>query len=179
VRFICLIGGVLGIVASCLTVSAQLSLADGTSRLAIPLTIAGHVLGTLLLGSVTVAWLLGHAYLTATKMTIAPLRHFSRLLLWAVGVRVLFLAAAVGIPLATGSIAGVPTLRALTSAWLLLALRIGVGLIAVGVFAFMVADCVKLRSTQSATGLLYFGSVLAYVGELSSQYLSLEFSWPM
>ena len=48
-----------------------------------------------------------------------------------------------------------------------------------GFFAYMVADCVRLRSTQSATGILYFGSVFAYIGELASQQLLLDCGWPL
>lgn len=178
VRLVCLVGGVLAVVASCLTFANRFG-AAGPSGLALTLAMVGHVLGTLLLGSISVAWLLGHAYLTATKMTIAPLRHFSALLLWVVGARVLYFLGAVGVPLLVESIDGAPSSEELINAWLLLSLRVGVGLLLVGVFAYMVWDCVRRRSTQSATGILYFGSVLAYVGELSSQFLSLHFDWPV
>lgn len=178
VRAICLAGGLAGLTASCLLVEARIN--DGVvSSLAIGLTLLGQVLGSLLLGSITVAWLLGHAYLTATKMTIAPLLHFSRLLLWAVAVRFLFFLCVVGLPLLIGSPAGAPPVEALSGSWILLTLRVGGGLIAVGAFAYMVADCVRLRATQSATGILYFGSLLAYVGELTAQHLSLQFAWPL
>lgn len=178
VRAICFAGGVAGLTASCLLVEARIN--DGAvSSLAIGLTLFGQVLGSLLLGSITIAWLLGHAYLTATKMTIAPLLHFSRLLLWAVAVRFLFLVGVVGLPILIGSTAGAPSQEALFGSWILLILRVGVGLIAVGAFAYMVADCVRIRATQSATGILYFGSVFAYVGELTAQHLSLQFAWPL
>jgi hypothetical protein len=178
VRIICLVGGVMGVMASCLTIAARFGGSAG-SPFALPLTLVGHVLGALLLGSVTVAWLLGHAYLTATKMTIAPLMHFSRMLLYAVGVRLVFLLVVVGLPLLDVPIAGSPSSSALMGSWILLVMRVGVGLATVGVFAYMVYDCVRIRSTQSATGILYFGSVLVYVGELTSQYLSMQFSWPV
>ena len=63
--------------------------------------------------------------------------------------------------------------------WLVASLKIGVGLVAVGAFAYMVADCVRLRSTQSATGILYFGSLFAYVGELAGLQLLTECGWPI
>jgi hypothetical protein len=161
------------------------------------LTILNQLLSALLLGSITVAWLLGHAYLTATKMTIAPLRHFSSLLTWAVIGRACFVAASLALGWLIGAlppggssdiVAGggsgmaVGTLgfaEFLGRWWLFLVLRIGVGLIAVGVFAWMVRDCVRLRSTQSATGILYFGSIFAYVGEMAAYQLSLEWHWPV
>jgi hypothetical protein len=150
------------------------------------LALVGQVLGGLLLGSITVAWLLGHAYLTATKMTIAPLRHFSRMLSWALIARVAFVAVSVGAAwMMTPRVdpfdpsAAKTVLEALGQSWLILSLRVATGLAGVGLFAYMVSDCVRLRSTQSATGILYFGSVFAYIGELASQYLLYECGWPL
>jgi hypothetical protein len=159
-----------------------------------------------------VAWLLGHAYLTQTRMTIAPLRHFSRVLLWAVGIRSVFLLISLGLgfsgaigtlhragavetgvqaaPLPDAATAAPPTAAgrtpgrvdltaALSGAWLMLSLRIGLGLVAVGVFSWMVWECVRLRSTQSATGILYFASLFAIIGELASQQFIQEIGWPL
>lgn len=140
---------------------------------------AGQALGGVFVGSITIAWLLGHAYLTATKMTVAPLRHFSRVLLWVVGVRLAFCvasAAALGFLAFEGR---AEVLRELSIEWLVVSLRVGVGLVAVAVFAWMVADCVRLRATQSATGILYFGSVFAYMGELASLHLLMRVGWAM
>jgi hypothetical protein len=109
-------------------------------------------------------------------MTIAPLRHFSRMLSWTVVARSAFLCASLGLAWATG---GASIFTQLADAWLIALLRIGVGLIAVGVFAYMVSDCVARRATQSATGILYFGSVMAYVGELAGHQLTLEIGWPL
>jgi len=143
---------------------------------------ADRLLAGLLLGGVTVAWLLGHAYLTATKMTIATLRHFSRMLNLTVLLRWLFLPIGLLAAYLTYEQA-LPTAPSfwtvLTGAWLVLALRIGLGLIAVGIFAWMVTDCVRLRATQSATGILYFGSIFVYVGELAALYMIHEWGWPL
>ena len=80
---------------------------------------------------------------------------------------------------ATKDPAGAALWTRLENAWLFAILRIGVGLVAVAVFAYMVSDCVRIRSTQSATGILYFGSVMAYIGELASPYLTRELGWPI
>ena len=39
------------------------------------------------------------------------------------------------------------------------------------VFAYMIWDCVRRRSTQSATGILYLTMVFVFIGELTAQYL--------
>lgn len=142
--------------------------------------VVGQMFGSFLLGSVTVAWLLGHAYLTATTMTIAPLRRLSRMFSLAVTLRWAYLAAAIGVmywlspPTQSSAMLG-----KLTSLWLIVSLRVAVGLLAAAAFAYMVGDCVKLRSTQSATGILYFASVFVYIGELCSQHLMTELGLPI
>ena len=162
--------GVLGVVAACAW-SGALESSAGTVT---ALNVLGQVFGAFLLGSVTVAWLLGHAYLTATQMTIAPLKRLTSLFGLAVAVRWVFLLICVGAAY-SGWLGDSNMATKLESLWLVLSLRVGVGLLAVGLFAYMVIDCVRLRSTQSATGILYFASVFVYIGELSSQYLVAEF----
>ncbi|MEK7757263.1 MAG: hypothetical protein AAB385_08630 [Planctomycetota bacterium] len=174
--------GIAGIAAA--SVSAVSNMQAGLDsrpllRLATPLVILGQFLSALMLGSVTVAWLLGHAYLTATKMTIAPLRHFSRMLSWSVAARILFMLMSLVIAWQVRGDPNSPILQRVGQSWLIVVLRVGVGLATVAVFAYMVADCVRLRSTQSATGILYFGSVMAYVGELAGQQLIVELGWPI
>ena len=115
--------------------------------------------------------------LTATKMTIAPLRHFSRMLSWPVAARLLFTLLSVTIAWQVGGDPTSPILVRVGPSRLIVVLRVGAGLIAVAVFAYMVSDCVPLRSTQSAIGILYFGSLMAYVGELASQQLIHELGW--
>lgn len=176
------LGGLIGLAAASL--GALETLAAGRAPERLPLLVAalvvlGQSLGAWILGSITVAWLLGHAYLTATSMTIAPLRHFSRMLSWAVATRILFMLISLMIAWQVRGDPNSPILERVAQSWLIVVLRVGVGLLAVAVFAYMVADCVRLRSTQSATGILYFGSVMAYVGELASQQLMFELGWPV
>lgn len=179
-RSLAVVGGLLATGAGCLLATNRLVPNESTT-LAPGMVVISQVLGALLLGSTTVTWMLGHAYLTATKMTIAPLRHFSRVLSWAVGLRLAFMVLSLLLAwwLDRQGGAAVGIIAHLKDAWLVASLRIGVGLIALAAFAYMVSDCVRLRSTQSATGILYFGSVFAFVGELASQQLTLECGWPI
>ena len=148
-------------------------------RPATVMTALSMILAAALLGSITVAWLLGHAYLTATRMSIAPLSHFTRVLSWAIVLRGTFVVVSLLVAwlISPGDSAGL--LAHLKDAWLILILRIGVGLLLVGAFVYMVSDCVRIRSTQSATGILYFGSVFAYVGELANLHLMAHYGWPL
>ncbi len=176
-RTISLIAGTGGVAGSVLSSLFAMAI-DSRSSLAAIMIAQGQVLGSLMLGGITLAWLLGHAYLTATKMTIAPLRYFSRMLSMAVALRIAFFLLSVLIAWRMGG-EGVSVWERLEQWWLIVTLRVGVGLVAVAIFAYMVGDCVRLRSTQSATGILYFASVMAYVGELASQYLTRELVWPI
>lgn len=129
--------------------------------------LAGLLQGAALIGAVTAGMLLGHRYLTETGMTIAPLRRFSTSIDVAIGLRAAWIIAILWSSRVELAAAGQPR------EWLilLLAVRIGVGIVMAGIFAYMIRDCVRRRSTQSATGILYLTMVLVFLGELSSQYL--------
>jgi hypothetical protein len=105
--------------------------------------------------------LLGHAYLTASKMTIAP---FRRLNLWVAAMLI------IRVLLATAATIAMPR-----DVWmrdgLFILTRWLVGLIVPAVFIYMAHDCIKRRSTQSATGILYVAGVLIFVGEIVALYL--------
>lgn len=176
---VCALGGMLGLGAASLSAIASVSTTHTMSLLGTVIVVASQILGGLLLGSITVSWLLGHAYLTATKMTITPLKHFSRVLSWAIMLRIVFVLLSVLTAWIVGSNAEPAVMSRLGQAWLILLLRVGVGLIGVGIFAYMVTDCVNRRATQSATGILYFGSLFAYIGEMANQQLLLECGWPL
>jgi hypothetical protein len=61
--------------------------------------------------------------------------------------------------------------------WLLISIRVGIGLLIPSVFALMAWSCVKLRSTQSATGILFFTSILVIIGELTAQHLATSWGY--
>lgn len=176
-RWVSLIGGLAGVAAGCAWEWNRLAGQETTWFMT-----AGFLLNrgseAALLGAITVAWLLGHAYLTATKMTMAPLRSLSRWLMITFIVRGFLVVAAAAWGAASGDW---DLARFLANPFngLILFIRVGVGLIGLGIFATMVLDCVKRRSTQSATGILYFASIFAYLGELSGQYLTLQTGLPV
>jgi len=117
--------------------------------------------------------LLGHAYLTASRMGIAP---FLRLNLW--------LAGAIGFRFASAAMIA-PSLHARHPTYLFwgkyglyIFTRWLVGLVVPAVFAYMAHDCIRRRSTQSATGILYVTGVLVFIGELLALYLVTETGLP-
>ena len=46
-----------------------------------------------------------------------------------------------------------------------------VGLVVPAILVYMANDCIKRRSTQSATGILYVAGVLVFIGEMIALYL--------
>lgn len=124
-------------------------------------------LGASLLGAVTAAMLLGHRYLTDTGMSIAPLRRLARVYSVVLIARVLW-AAATSIPIFRSEF---QSLGEPTWFWMIYCVRVGVGLIMAGIFAWMAWDCVKRRATQSATAIFYLSMIFVFLGELTAQYM--------
>jgi hypothetical protein len=133
------------------------------------------ILGAGLLGGVTAAMLLGHRYLTDTDMPIAPLRWLAIVYLFVLSARTLWTAFA-SIPLWTGT-HQMP--RDPTWFWLIICVRLGVGLVMTAIFAAMAWDCVRRRATQSATALFYLSMVFVFIGELAAQYLWRSYAMPL
>ncbi|MCB9852140.1 MAG: hypothetical protein H6819_03520 [Phycisphaerales bacterium] len=129
--------------------------------------IVNTILGALLLGVLTSAMLLGHRYLTDTNMAIAPLRRLTIIYLVVFGVRALW---SIGNSLPVWLTDYRPHESPMFFQIVLIA-RLGVGLAAAAVFAYMVWDCVKRRATQSATAMFYLSMVLVFIGELAGQFL--------
>jgi hypothetical protein len=124
-------------------------------------------LGAMLLGSATAAMLLGHRYLTDTAMPIAPLRRLAAIYLLAVISRGAWVFAA-SAPIWSSAFR--PHADNIWF-WLMISVRLGVGVLVTAAFAWMAWDCVRRRATQSATALFYLSMILVFLGELSGQYL--------
>jgi len=143
------------------------------------LAVAGAMSSSLLLGAVTVTMLLGHWYLVDTSLSIAPLRDGALWFSIAVGLRW----AAVLFALGDG---GWEVLRVRRAADLILStnglffmFRSLMGLAAPLLLSVLIWQTVKMRSTQSATGLLYVALILVLFGELVSQFLLVRTGYPL
>lgn len=132
------------------------------------LNAASRLSSAALLGSTLSAMLLGHHYLTAPAMSIDPLRRFVLFMWGSLLIRAILAALATGFWLnATHGSHGIDSM-----ALLFLGMRWLVGIVGVGVAAFLGWRTVQIRSTQSATGILYIGMTLVLFGELSAMALS-------
>jgi hypothetical protein len=126
--------------------------------------IADDVTSMAVLGSATAAMLMGHSYLIAPAMTIAPLLRLLAALGVALGLRIGLACVALWL---WRSGAGTPEgelLVWLPARWVL-------GLLGPLVLGWMAWETARIRSTQSATGILYVVVIVCFLGELTSQLL--------
>lgn len=124
---------------------------------------ASRLASGFLIGATLTAMLLGHHYLTAPAMSIDPLKRFVRCMGWGLALR--GGVALLGLVLARTGL-GSSSLEN-TSALLLL-MRWGMGFLGPVVAAILAWKTVQIRSTQSATGILYVALALVLFGELTS-----------
>jgi hypothetical protein len=133
------------------------------------LALAVGLSSAILLGSMVAAMLLGHTYLIAPTMSIAPLR----LLVWWIvgGVVARSMLVCASLTLSRGRSAQLSPLALHDLWWWMFAARVLIGLIGPAIIAWMVWQTARIRSTQSATGILYAGVILVFFGELLGQLL--------
>jgi hypothetical protein len=147
-----------------LVLGATLLLAD-TSGEGQGWRLAGELTSAALLGTATTAMLMGHSYLIAPSMSLTPLLRLLGALLTAIVLRAAV--AGTGLWFWTAN----RSLAMLDDVTLLLPLRWGLGFVAPFVLGVMAWQAAKIRSTQSATGILYVVVIFCFLGELISQLL--------
>ena len=143
----------------------------GTLDLAKPtaagaLVLIGDAASALLLGATMSAMLMGHLYLIASTMSLTPLLR----LLGLAGLALLLNVVVDGVALVcwtqthSFSKVGNDTLLWLPVRWL-------VGFVGPLVLGWMAWQTARIRSTQSATGILYVVVILCFLGELTGLLL--------
>jgi hypothetical protein len=145
----------------------------------IPLTprsgrVADDLTAAALLGSAMTAMLVGHSYLISPGLSIQPLMRQ----LYALGIAILLRAAVAGAALWFWTADHELTnLNDETVLWL--PVRWLVGLAGPLGFGWLAYRTAKIRSTQSATGILYVVVILTFLGELTSLLLMRETGLPL
>ena len=157
-----IVAGVLGImVTAAWSVDASRSASAGLWAI----NSLSRIASGILLGATLTAMLLGHYYLIAPAMSTEPLKRSVNLV--AVGLALRCFLCGLGLWASKaewfGSIAG----GSVTDATFL-AMRWGIGFVGVAVSIYLARRTVAIRSTQSATGILYVTSIFVLFGELAS-----------
>jgi hypothetical protein len=126
----------------------------------------------LLLGVTIAAMFLGHWYLNTPTMAIGPLQRLVALM----GVAVALRATVAGTALAfeihdVGSLGAEPLI--------FVALRWLAGIVGAALVVVLTWQTLKIPNTQSATGMLYVGVIVTFLGELASLLMSGQSGYPL
>ena len=145
------------------------------------LTILSFLSSAALLGGACTAMILGHWYLVLPSMEISLLQSIVKFHIGSTLLRIAVVVAVVWVALTTWeSPSGAAYSRyALSIEGVFLWQRLLFGLAAPVVLAFLTWETAKIRSTQSATGILYVDFFTVIVGELLAKYLFLSTRVPV
>jgi hypothetical protein len=152
-------------------------LAPPAGRAALSVTDLSSIL---LLGAAAAAMILGHFYLVVIDLPILALRRLTVLLVVALGLRALVVLALL---LGPGAIGLEDARRVLAGLWspdgVFVWMRVLFGIVGPASLLWFVWRTVEIRSTQSATGILYVQLFLVMAGELLAKYLRVAAGLPL
>jgi protein NrfD len=171
-------GGLIAIVLQALDVSA------GWVPALRALTVASFITSAAMLGGACTAMILGHWYLVIPSLQVSHLQSIVRVHIASMAARVVVVGAAVWFALATAFAADPvlgPTFRRyITSVdGIFFWQRILFGLAGPAVLSYLTWETAKIRSTQSATGILYVDFFTVVVGEVLAKYIVLATHVPV
>ncbi len=131
-----------------------------------------HLAATALLGSVMLTMVFGHWYLVIPRLSIEPLKRLTKVLIAAIGIRIVTVAASFAVlhfkqAVPFGSVVRELFIQQGIFFWP----RLIFGVVVPIVLAGMIWSTVKIRHTQAATGLLYLAVVALLFGEFFSKFL--------
>lgn len=134
--------------------------------------VANSILSALLLGVTMSAMLLGHWYLNQPKMSTGELKKLTLLFMGLVAIRFLFASVQL-MPLLSGkNEMEIYRFFLNETKGIFVLMRYAWGILGPLALCYFIWGTVKIRSTQSATGILYVAVVFVLIGEIISQYLS-------
>ena len=163
---------------------ALLGHAVATSAPAFPLqvmTILSFFSSAFLLGGACTAMILGHWYLVIPSLQVSHLQSIVKVHMASMAVRVVVVAAAVFVGLVTWEPGMGPSFHhyIFSIGGIFFWQRILFGLFGPAVLSYLTWETAKIRSTQSATGILYVDFFTVVVGEVLAKYLLLATRVPL
>ena len=145
-----------------------------------PLVAGVDVSSALLLGSAAAAMTLGHYYLVIIDLPIGALRTLTVMLIGTLAIRAVFVGLLVAGPVHAGY---AEAHRVAIGLWspdgIFVWMRILFGLVGPFSLTYFIWKTVEIRSTQSATGILYVQLFLVLAGELLAKYLRVAAGLPL
>ena len=154
--------------------------AGGAGTAATAMTVASFITSAALLGGTSTAMILGHWYLVIPSMEVSLLQSIVKFHIGSTAVRILVVSGVVWWALAVAELPGPGFQRYMFSIdgvffWQ----RILFGLLGPVVLAYMTWETAKIRSTQSATGILYVDFFTVIVGEVLAKYVLVATTVPV
>ena len=171
-------GGLIALVLQAFAISA------GDSVPFALLTVASFVSSAALLGSTCTAMILGHWYLVIPSLEVRHLQTIVKVHVGSMVVRIAVVGAAVFAGLLlfeAGPAASVGSFRRYITSLdgIFFWQRVLFGLAGPAVLSYLTWETAKIRSTQSATGILYVDFFTVVVGEVLAKYLLLATRVPL
>ena len=162
-------------------VAQGVGLSGGQIALAPALTVASFLSSAALLGGACTAMILGHWYLVLPSMDITLLQSIVKFHIGSTVVRAAVVATVIWVALMTWSApSGAGYDQYVVSLdGVFLWQRVLFGLVSPGLLSYLTWETAKIRSTQSATGILYVDFFTVVVGEVLAKYLLLSTKVPL
>lgn len=145
------------------------------------LTIASFLSSAAMLGGACTAMILGHWYLILPSMQVSHLQSIVKVHIASMVVRVVVVAAAVFFAIATWQPGLGPSFRHYITSidGIFFWQRVLFGLAGPALLSYLTWETAKIRSTQSATGILYVDFFTVVVGEVLAKYILLATRVPV
>jgi hypothetical protein len=168
--------GLLAVVLQAIDVSA------GASSAVRAMTIASFLTSAAMLGGACTAMILGHWYLVIPSLQVSHLQSIVKVHIASMAARVVVVGAAVWFAIATWQPeSGAPSFRhyIMSVDGIFFWQRVLFGLAGPAVLSYLTWETAKIRSTQSATGILYVDFFTVVVGEVLAKYIVLATHVPV
>jgi protein NrfD len=159
-----------------------LEISSGASSPIVALTILSFLTSALMLGGACTAMILGHWYLVIPSMEVSYLQSIVKGHIASMLARVAVVGAAVWFAIATFQAdSGAPSFRhyIMSVDGIFFWQRVLFGLAGPAVLSYLTWETAKIRSTQSATGILYVDFFTVVVGEVLAKYIVLATHVPV
>jgi protein NrfD len=159
-----------------------LEISSGSSSPVVALTVLSFLTSALMLGGACTAMILGHWYLVIPSMEVSYLQSIVKGHIASMLARVVVVGAAVWLAIASYQAeSGVPSFRhyIMSVDGIFFWQRVLFGLAGPAILSYLTWQTAKIRSTQSATGILYVDFFTVVVGEVLAKYIVLATHVPV
>ena len=169
------LGGLLALVGQ------ALGTASGWGLSTQGLTVASFLTSSAFLGGTCTAMILGHWYLVIPSMQVSHLQSIVKVHIVSMVVRVVVVAAVVAVAIGSWEPGAGPSFQRyiFSVSGIFFWQRVLFGLCGPALLSYLTWETAKIRSTQSATGILYVDFFTVVVGEVLAKYLLLEMRVPV